>query len=308
MEEYILQFIDYIKVERRYSDQTVRAYARDLNEFNQYLRESGQAQLENLGYYDLRLYLAHLNEKELARTTIARKLSSLRSFFKYAIIQGWLKSNPMDLIQYNVRKNRLPDFFYPSEMQEIFEAIEKLDSDQQPLFSALLELLYATGMRVSEISDLTLKQIDFSMALIRVIGKGQKERIVPVGDQALESVQNYIKGLRAQTLEENKVDKDYPYIFISKRGKKLSPTIIRKILQTIMEETGLNMAIHPHKLRHTFATHMLNNGADMRSVQEMLGHEDLSSTQIYTHVTKDKLRETYMNVFPRAQRKSKEED
>lgn len=308
MEEYILQFIDYIKVERRYSDQTVRAYARDLNEFNQYLRESGQAQLENLGYYDLRLYLAHLNEKELARTTIARKLSSLRSFFKYAIIQGWLKSNPMDLIQYNVRKNRLPDFFYPSEMQEIFEAIEKLDSDQQPLFSALLELLYATGMRVSEISDLTLKQIDFSMALIRVIGKGQKERIVPVGDQALESVQNYIKGLRAQTLEENKVDKDYPYIFISKRGKKLSPTIIRKILQTIMEETGLNLAIHPHKLRHTFATHMLNNGADMRSVQEMLGHEDLSSTQIYTHVTKDKLRETYMNVFPRAQRKSKEED
>lgn len=307
MDDNIKHFLNYIKYERRYSEQTIRAYERDLNEFNDYLKGSGQVELSELSYYDLRLYLAHLNERQLARTSVARKLSSLRSFFKYAISEGWATSNPMELIQYSVNRSRLPNFFYPAEMQEIFKAIDQSQSETKALYSALMELLYATGMRVSEISELKLDQIDFSVALIRVIGKGQKERIVPVGDQALVSLAKYIKGLRQETLEENNLNETYPYVFISKRGKQLSPSIIRKILPQIMDEAGLKLSIHPHKLRHTFATHLLNNGADMRSVQELLGHEDLSSTQIYTHVTKDKLRETYMKVFPRAERKSKEE-
>lgn len=308
MNENIATFINYLLNERRYSSLTIQAYQRDLTEFEAFLESSGGIVFEQIAYQDVRLYLAYLTEKQLSRTTIARKLSSLRSFFKYAIQQKWTESNPMALVQYQSKKQRLPDFFYESEINSIIEAAKKDDHPSAIRNVAILELLYATGMRVSECCQLNMSQIDFNIQMIRVIGKGNKERIVPVGDKAITAIVDYQKNLREQLIANIPNSPYTDYLFLSDKGKPLTAAQVRTILNRIVEQQGLNLKIHPHKLRHTFATHLLNNGADMRSVQELLGHVDLSSTQIYTHVTKDKLRQTYLQVHPRAKRQSKTEE
>lgn len=303
----MVTFLRYLTNERRYSEQTIKAYQKDLNEFNEFINRSDPTDMEDLSYQDFRLYIAHLNERQLARTTIARKLSSLRSFFKYALDQAWIDSNPIDGVNYSVKKQALPDFFYEDEMDQLFQAIHLSESQYQALHSALIELLYATGMRVSELCQLELDQIDFDYSLARVIGKGEKERIVPIGDVALKSLSHYINTLRQEQFSQSQ-SVNTQVVFLSRTGLPMTPTLVRKELNVIVKEAGLKLSIHPHKLRHTFATHLLNNGADMRSVQELLGHEDLSSTQIYTHLTKDKLRSAYLDVFPRAKRMTKEEE
>lgn len=305
MDVKVSAFISYLLNERRYSDLTIRAYQRDLKEFEDFLMSSGGVTFTEIVYQDVRLYVAFLTEKELSRTTIARKLSSLRSFFKYAVQQQWTDQNPMELIQYHSKKQRLPDFFYESEINSIIEAAQLDDHPSNKRNVAILELLYATGLRVSECCQLKTSQIDFNIQMIRVIGKGNKERIVPVGDQAMIALSEYQSNLREQLLNKIPNSPYSDYFFLSDKGKPLTAAQVRSILNQIVEKHGLNLKIHPHKLRHTFATHLLNNGADMRSVQELLGHVDLSSTQIYTHVTKDKLRQTYLQVHPRAKRQNK---
>ena len=302
MHQTIDLFIQYLINERRYSPETARAYDNDLKEFADFIESTGETSYDAITYQDIRYFIGHLSERNLSRRTIARKLSSLRAFYKYLTRMGWIESNPMNLVQYSVKENVLPDFFYEDELNQLLDAVAQSTSSQQPLQRAVLETLYATGMRVSELSNLTLDQVEFDWGIIRVIGKGNKERIVPLGDIASEALQTYIHGMRQETNIQQ-----LPNVFVSVTGKVLSPTTIRKLLDTIVEESGLNLSIHPHKLRHSLATHLLNNGADLRSVQELLGHEDLSSTQIYTHVTKDKLRQQYLNVFPRANRQTKEE-
>lgn len=302
MHQTIDLFIQYLINERRYSPETARAYDNDLKEFADFIESTGETHYDAITYQDIRYFIGHLSERNLSRRTIARKLSSLRAFYKYLTRMGWIESNPMNLVQYSVKENVLPDFFYEDELNQLLDAVAQSTSSQQPLQRAVLETLYATGMRVSELSNLALDQVEFDWGIIRVIGKGDKERIVPLGDIASEALQTYIHGMRQETNIQQ-----LPNVFVSVTGKVLSPTTIRKLLDTIVEESGLNLSIHPHKLRHSLATHLLNNGADLRSVQELLGHEDLSSTQIYTHVTKDKLRQQYLNVFPRANRQTKEE-
>ncbi|MGO4927462.1 tyrosine recombinase XerC [Fundicoccus sp. Sow4_F4] len=308
MDAKVSAFIRYLLNERRYSDLTIQAYQRDLNEFEGFLLSSGGVSFNEIAYQDVRLYLAFLTEKELSRTTIARKLSTLRSFFKYAVQQQWTEINPMELIQYNSKKQRLPDFFYESEINSIIEAAKRDDHPSATRNVAILELLYATGMRVSECCQLKVSQVDFNIQMIRVIGKGNKERIIPVGDQAIAAVLDYQKNLRDQLIANIPNSPYRDFLFLSDKGKPLTAAQVRTILNRIVDQHGLNLKIHPHKLRHTFATHLLNNGADMRSVQELLGHVDLSSTQIYTHVTKDKLRQTYLQVHPRAKRQTKTEE
>lgn len=308
MKAKITLFVSYLLNERQYSALTIQAYQHDIEEFERFLLSSGGLKFETIAYQDVRLFLAFLTEKQLSRTTIARKLSSLRSFFKYAIQQKWIENNPMELIQYNSKKQRLPDFFYESEINTIFQAAERDDHPSAIRNVAILELLYATGMRVSECCQLKLSQIDFNIQMIRVIGKGNKERIVPVGDQAIAAISTYREELRENLMALIPNSPYSDYLFLSDKGKPLTAAQVRAILNRIVEHQGLNLKIHPHKLRHTFATHLLSNGADMRSVQELLGHVDLSSTQIYTHVTKDKLRQTYLEVHPRAKRQTKTEE
>lgn len=304
MDEYIALFMAYLTNERRYSEATVTAYQRDLEQFDDFINSTAPTEIQNINYQDIRLFIAHLTELQNSRTTIARKLSSLRSFYKYALRQGWVESDPTALVQYDVKKQHLPEFFYEDEMNAIIEAARNSDSELRLRDVAMIETFYATGMRVSELTSLTFRQIDENMQIIRVLGKGDKERLVPIGDQAMESLTTYNTILRPQLISGESGDT----VFLSHKGKELTTPQVHDILNKVIQVGALNLTIHPHKLRHTFATHLLNNGADLRSVQELLGHEDLSSTQIYTHVTKDKLREQYMNVFPRAKRKTKGEE
>ncbi|WP_028124626.1 tyrosine recombinase XerC [Eremococcus coleocola] len=303
MQAEISRFITYIQDEKRYSPLTVQAYQRDLKEFAHFLASSGNDQVQSISYYDIRLFIAFLNEKRLSRTSIARKLSTLRSFFKFMLVETKLDQNPMDFVNYQVKKQRLPDFFYEDEMQALLKAAAESEHPLALRNQAILEVLYASGLRVSECRLLELGQVDFLAQVLRVHGKGNKERIVPMSDSASQTMQDYIKYLRPKL----DVTGQAKQVFLSNKGKTLTTRQVSQILNEIVGEGALNLSIHPHKLRHTFATHLLNNGADLRSVQEMLGHADLSSTQIYTHITKDKLRENYMHLHPRAHRQTKED-
>lgn len=310
MENAIQAFLAYIQNERRYSDHTVQAYQRDLAEFQEFIRTSGASPLPQLAYRDMRLYLAYLNERQLSPTTISRKLSSLRSFFKYCYRQGWIDQDPTSLIQYKVKKHRLPDFLYEQEVQALLQAAKKDKRDNHLRNRAIVELLYATGMRVSECANLKRHQVDLDLLIIRVVGKGNKERIVPFGQPAKNALQVYLKEEYPALLASYKGQeavRDLP-LFLSDKHQPISPDQIRKVLNQLVQDHGLNFKIHPHQLRHSFATHLLNHGADMRSVQELLGHDHLSSTQIYTHITNDHMRQEYLQAHPRARRQNKEED
>lgn len=297
METKIPVFIDYLRDERRYSEQTIKAYTRDLTDLLEFLNSSGSSDLSDIQYQDLRLFIVYLTERGLARTTISRKLSSLRSFFKYAMRQEWVLQDPSHLLEYSAGKNRLPEFFYEDEINQLLQEAATMEHGHKYRDLAILELLYATGLRVSELCDLTLDRINGSLQILRVMGKGNKERIVPVGDTAMRSLQEYLSLERPRGEDVGNAS-----VFLNDQGDPIQPHHVRQILDNILKESALTTAIHPHKLRHTFATHMLNNGADMRTVQEILGHVNLSSTQIYTHVTKEQLRQNYLNAHPRASR------
>ena len=214
MHQTIDLFIQYLINERRYSPETARAYDNDLKEFADFIESTGETSYDAITYQDIRYFIGHLSERNLSRRTIARKLSSLRAFYKYLTRMGWIESNPMNLVQYSVKENVLPDFFYEDELNQLLDAVAQSTSSQQPLQRAVLETLYATGMRVSELSNLTLDQVEFDWGIIRVIGKGNKERIVPLGDIASEALQTYIHGMRQETNIQQ-----LPNVFVSVTGK-----------------------------------------------------------------------------------------
>lgn len=295
MEDYVL----YIQEIKNYSPHTVTAYRRDLGDFLDFIRDpdpGSVTKIQDIGYQDIRLYIGHLTEMGLSRQTIARKLSSLRSFFNYGLRQEVITANPLDLVQYTVQNQRLPDFFYEEEIDLILEAASQSQVPNALRNWALIELLYATGIRVSELTQLTLGQVSFDIQVLRVLGKGQKERIVPFSDGASCRLQAYLRDNRPHLVQAGSQD----WVFLSDKGLALTTPQVHRILQDLVQEKGLALDIYPHKFRHSFATHLLNNGADLRSVQEMLGHEDLSTTQMYTHVTKKGLRDKYLTYHPRA--------
>ncbi|MGF3066181.1 tyrosine recombinase XerC [Facklamia sp. P12950] len=310
MQDKIINFLNYLLNERRYSQHTVIAYQRDLNQFWLFIKSSGEVSLEQISYQDLRLYLAYLNERSLNPKTIARKLSSLRSFFNYCLRRHWIDQDPMELITYKAKETHLPSFFYENEIESLIKVAKTSLLDYPKRNLAILELMYATGIRVSECCQIRLDQLDFSLQILRVFGKGNKERIVPFGDPAMRALKDYIETERKELLSkwsmQNQRNNDI--LFLSEKGKAINPDQVRHILQKIVEESQLNLKINPHKLRHSYATHLLNRGADLRSVQELLGHENLSSTQIYTHITGDKMRSEYLKAHPRARRKKQEEE
>lgn len=297
MKAMIDQFIQYIRTVRRYSEHTITAYERDLNEFHRFLKETGDSEIESLTYQDMRYYVAFLSDKGLSRTTIARKLSTLRSFFNFALHKEWIDTNPMQLVEYQTKKESLPEYFYEDEVIQILQVANDPKDEERLKHLAIIEVLYATGIRVSELCDLTMEQINHTSHLLRVIGKGNKERLVPISRRAFDSLMCYIDEERPQINTKNS-----NYVFLTKKGLPMIPDYVRYYFTRLSRKKGLNMAIYPHKFRHTFATHLINNGADLRSVQEMLGHENLSSTQIYTHLSKEHLRQNYLAFHPRARK------
>ncbi|OLS42221.1 tyrosine recombinase XerC [Bacillus sp. MRMR6] len=289
-------FTEYLQMERNYSQYTVVHYQQAINEFFLFMSEQAIDDVNKVEYLDTRLYLTKLYDKNLARKTVAKKISILRSFYKFLLREKLVEENPFSLVKTPKLEKRVPKFFYEEELQVLFQSCES-DTALGQRNKALLELLYGTGIRVSECCQIKLKDIDQHLDTIFILGKGQKERYVTFGSHAKSSMEKYIKDGREKLIEgKNPVDA----FFVNHRGGPLTPRGVRGVLNGMLEKSALAGKIHPHKLRHSFATHLLNNGADMRAVQELLGHSFLSSTQIYTHVTNEHLRKTYMSHHPRA--------
>ena len=260
------------------------------------MSEQAIKDVRDVQYLDARLFLTKLYEKKLAKKTMAKKISCLRSFYKFLLREKLVEANPFTLVTIPKAEKRLPKFFYENELQLLFQSCET----ETPLGQrnkALLELLYATGIRVSECCQIRLSEVDFFLGTVLVHGKGQKERYLPFGSLAKQSLELYINSGRKKLISEKN---NHDVLFVNHRGGPLTARGVRVILNSLIEESALNGHIHPHMLRHSFATHLLNHGADLRSVQELLGHAFLSSTQVYTHVTNERLRKTYMEHHPRA--------
>ncbi|MFY2154282.1 tyrosine recombinase XerC [Cytobacillus firmus] len=289
-------FIEYLQIEKNYSQYTIEHYQHDISEFFMFMSEQAISDLTKVEYQDVRIFLTDLFERKMSRKSVARKISSLRSFFKFLLREEIVAENPFALVSIPKAKKKLPEFFYEEEMKQLFDACES----STPLGQrnkALLELLYATGIRVSECSQIRLKDLDMHLSTVLIRGKGSKERYVPFGSFAQDAIDTYINHGRKELLANGNVQES---LFLNARGGPLTARGIRTILNRIIEKSSLTGTIHPHMLRHTFATHLMANGADMRTVQELLGHAFLSSTQVYTHVTNEYLKKTYMAHHPRA--------
>ncbi|WP_078430707.1 tyrosine recombinase XerC [Alkalihalobacterium alkalinitrilicum] len=291
-------FVFYLQVEKNCSKHTIENYLLDIEDFVSYMKENNLSEFSVVTYHFVRGYLSALHEYKYARTTIARKISALRSLYRFLLRENKVNENPFASTHSPKTGKRLPTFLYEQEMEQLFSSFD--DSkvlDQRD--KALIEILYSSGLRVSECCQLKTEDIDFSIGTAFVIGKGRKERYVPVGSYALDALQNYIEDGRNQLLSKSKSG-PHDVLFLNFRGGPLSDRSVRDILKKRVEKASLIMHVSPHMLRHTFATHLLNNGADLRVVQELLGHSHLSSTQIYTHVTKDRLKDVYNKHHPRA--------
>ncbi|AVQ99036.1 tyrosine recombinase XerC [Oceanobacillus sp. M65] len=300
-DEAIKAFTSYLQIEKNASPYTVKYYQNDLEIFFAFLQGEGITDLGDVDQKVVRIYLTMLYNKQLSRRSVSRKISTLRSFYKYLERENVLFSNPFVHISLPRTESPVPGFLYKQELEKLFE-INDLNEPTGQRNQALIELLYATGMRVSECQGLRLQDIDFSIGTVFVRGKGRKERYIPFGRFAEIALETYITEGRPALLK--KAEQQNEAVFLNARGNPITARGIRLILNKMVEKAALTVHVHPHKLRHTFATHLLNEGADLRSVQELLGHENLSSTQIYTHVTKDYLRSVYMNSHPRANNQS----
>ncbi|MED4015350.1 tyrosine recombinase XerC [Sutcliffiella cohnii] len=295
----IQSFLQYLQVEKNYSTYTVEFYKKDIEDFWRFLITEGVHTYKEVSYREARVYLTKLYKEKYARKTVARKISSIRSFNKYLLREEKLKEDPFSLIHVPKQEQRLPQFLYEEEMEKLF-TVSDLSSPIGQRDQAILEVLYGTGIRVSECCKIDLLHIDFHLGTILVHGKGSKQRYVPFGSFASEALNLYISDGRKKLLEKSRQNNQENSLFLNFRGGPLTPRGVRVILDNIVSKASTTLKISPHSLRHTFATHMLNEGADLRVVQELLGHAHLSSTQVYTHVTKEHLRKTYMQAHPRA--------
>ena len=303
MQEVFNKYINYLEAERNVSPYTVRNYTTDLLNFFQFLKTKGIGSLRDVDKPVLRDYLSHLIEQGLVKASIARKLSAIRSFYRYLLREGMVPTSPVATTSSPKLDRRLPSFLSIEQVVKLLEAPD-LATPQGLRDRALLELLYASGLRVSELVSLNLEQVNLNTNEIRVRGKGDKERLVLIGRPAAEALSTYLSQGRPK-LFGAKIRMTNA-LFINRYGERLIERGVQKILEKYANIAGIDKRVHPHLLRHTFATHLLDGGADLRVVQELLGHADLSSTQIYTHVTKSQARKVYLAAHPRAQEKGNE--
>ena len=296
MKDLVLKFLDELKYEKNYSEATINGYSKDLNLFLEYLNENNIRNFNNVEYQDIRLYINYLYNLKYNNKTKSRHISSLRSFFKYLKSNNIVNNNPMMLISNPKLEKKLPKYLNFDEVEKLLNSFE--NNNYIGLRNSLiLEMLYSTGIRVGEIINIKVKDISISNRNIKITGKGNKERIVYFGTKCLNLLEKYLKD-SYPILNKNKSE----YLLLSKTGKKINDREIRCIIDEATKISGIEVKVSPQVLRHTFATHMLSDGADLRSVQELLGHENLSTTQIYTHLTNEKIRSVYLNSHPRARR------
>ncbi len=289
MERYIEKFINYLRVEKNASEHTVKNYLVDLGGFSEFSKDRSAVDMDHLF---LRRFLAELRAKNYSKRTVARKLASLRSFFKFLYREGLIKTNPISAVITPKLDKKLPVFL---DVAKAAKLVESPDTSTVPGLRdrAILETLYSTGIRVSELVGLNMAAVDLISGVVKVFGKGRKERITPIGDSAIDAIRRYIdnRGPEAKARDA---------LFLNKSGGRLSDRGVRRIVDKYIRKCSMTEKVSPHSLRHSFATHLLDRGADLRSVQELLGHMNLSTTQIYTHVTMERLKDVYDKAHPRA--------
>lgn len=291
-------FIDYIEIEKNYSNNTFESYRKDLEDFMKFLKCESITTWNDVSYSSIRFYLRKMYDKEYSKKTISRHISTLRSFFKYLVKEGMISTSPMTLISNPKQDKKLPTYLNYEEIETILNIPDK-KTVLGVRDALILELLYASGIRVSELVGIQLKNIRTSEQSIKILGKGNKERYVLYGKKCKELIDLYLGCARKELLK----NKNHDYLFVNKDGEQLTTGGVRYILDKTLKEGGLRLKISPHTIRHTFATHLLNNGADLKSVQELLGHENLKTTQIYTHISNERLRNVYLHTHPRANKK-----
>ncbi len=280
-------FFYFLEVEREYSKNTISAYKNDLRSFKEFL--NGRDPLE-VTKRDIFEFLMKLSKRRLKPTTLRRKISSVRSFYAFLLREGKIEKDPTVDISLPKKDKRLPEVLSLEEIEKILNAIPE-NSFRGKRDRAIVELLYSCGLRVSELTGLKVKDIDMKNGFLKCFGKGSKERIVPFGERAKDVLKKYLK-------EREKKGITSEYLFVSRKGERILRQFINAILNKYARKARIRKKVHPHMLRHSFATHLLERGADLRSVQELLGHVDISTTQIYTHLTKERLREVYLSSHP----------
>ncbi len=310
MQEALNRYVDYLKAERGLSPYTVRNYTTDLignyargseKGFFQFLRMKRVSSLDEVDKHVLRDYMSWLMEQGVVKSSIARKLSAIRSFYRYLVREGKVSVNPLEKATSPKLDRRLPSFLTVEETVRLLEAPDG-STPQGRRDRALLELLYASGMRVSELENINIEQLSMETNEIRVWGKGSKERVVLIGEPAARALNDYLEQGRPALRGRQKTNA----VFLNQYGGRLPARRIQKILDKYSQKAGIGKKVHPHILRHTFATHLLDGGADLRVVQELLGHAQLATTQIYTHVSQSQARKIYRSAHPMARKEDKE--
>ncbi len=285
-----LEFKTYLLIDKKYSNETIDSYMNDLYKYYEYIKQKN-LKIDNIKRKDIMEYTKYLRQKQLSTNSINHNISVLRTFYKFLVVSNRFVTDPIDYLEVPKLRKTLPKVLSYEEVQSL------LDIDLTNKYSyrnkAMLELMYATGLRVSELVNLKVNDIDLEMDLIRTIGKGSKERIIPIGDYAVYFVKLYINEYRKQLLKENT-----DYVFLNNHGKRLSRQSFYKLVKELAIKKNIKTEFSPHTLRHSFATHLLDRGADIVSIKEMLGHSSLSTTQIYTHISNQKLKDEYGKFHP----------
>lgn len=285
-------YLKYLEYQKNYSKHTIESYQQDIIEYLEYIDENS-IKLLKINYDEIRSYLKYLSDKNDVNSTISRKISALRGFYKFLQNNNKLENNPFSLINLPKKEKKLPRFFYYNELEELFNT-PKLNTPLGQRDRLILEMLYATGVRVSELVNIKIS--DISDRTIKILGKGNKERIVRFGEYCEEILKMYLND------GHYKLNSSSEYLFLNNSGGKLTDRGVRYLLDKIISKTTLEKKISPHMIRHSFATHLLNEGCDILTVQELLGHESLTATSIYTHVTNDRLKDVYFKTHPRAKK------
>jgi integrase/recombinase XerC len=303
MEEDIKDFSVHMEIERNFSYHTRKSYLADLRQFYLYLKDSGNSLLQGgiglskIDQITIRGFLNSLYRNKVKKVTVARKLAAIRAFFKYMVREGRIKANPEEIVHAPSPEKHIPAFLSVDEINALLNVPFK-DNTLELRNRGIIELFYSAGIRLSELAGLSVEDINFAQGLVKIRGKGRKERIVPVGGPALSAIQCYLHKLNE--LKGNHLDTDSSPLFLNNRGLRLTARSVARVVDQIIKRSGINRNISPHALRHSFATHMMDAGANLRAIQELLGHESLSTTQKYTSVSISRLMEVYDKAHPKA--------
>ena len=295
MKAFIDEFMNYLSVERGLAKNALLAYRRDLNKYIDYLSPKGVKTAAQVNREHVSNFMFDLKKHDMSATTICRNLAAVKMFHRFLVRENLAKEDPTTLVDTPKLWKRIPSVLTQAEVESMIAAASGKKA-QQVRDQAILEILYASGMRVSELADLKTTSIDYDVGFVRAVGKGSKERIIPLGKMAREALQKYLLRARPQLLKGRTDD----VLFLSRLGKKISRQSLWAVIKFYARKANIKKTIKPHTLRHTFATHLLEHGADLRSVQEMLGHSDISTTQIYTHVDKERLKSVHRQFHPRS--------